>query len=111
LGSDPAIAAALIVAIAGHTGIAAELVTRPVVGVALALPEHTNALEVARAIDAEQVTAGFLDLRGRACVALPADRAHIEQTAHCVAKVVHLLLEIHTDFINERSDACPLPDM
>jgi hypothetical protein len=80
-------------------------------GVALALPEQTHALEVARAIDAEQVTAGFLDFRGRTCVALPADRAHVEQTAHCVAKVVHLLLELHTDFINEQSDACPLPEM
>jgi hypothetical protein len=29
--------------------------------VALALPEHANALEVARALDAEQVTAGYLD--------------------------------------------------
>jgi len=86
-------------------------VTRPLVGVALALPDYTNALEVARAIDAEQVTTGYLDHRGRACVALPADRAHVEQTAHCVAKVVHLLLELHTDFINAQSDACPLPDM
>jgi hypothetical protein len=44
-------------------------------------------------------------------VALLAEVAHVEQTAHCVAKVVHLLLELHTGFINEQSDACPLPDM
>jgi hypothetical protein len=25
--------------------------------------------------------------------------------------VVHLLLELHTGFINAQSDACPLPDM
>jgi hypothetical protein len=111
LGSDPAVAAALIVAIAEHVGIAAELVRRPLFGVALALPERADPLEIARAIDAEQVTAGFLDLQGRACVALPADPSHVEQTAHCVAKVIHLLLEIHTEFINEQSDACPLPDM
>ncbi len=106
-----AVAAALIVAIAEHAGVAAELVSRPLFGVALALPEHANALEVARALDTEQVTAGYLDHQGRACVALPADLAHVEQTAHCVAKVLHLLLELHTDFINEQSDACPLPNM
>jgi hypothetical protein len=101
----------LIYAIAEHAGIAAELVTRPMMGVALALPAHADALEVARALDAEQVTAGYLDLHGRACVALPAHPAHVEQLAHSVAKVVHLLLEIHTEFINEQSGACPLPDM
>jgi hypothetical protein len=101
----------LIYAIAEHAGIAAELVTRPMMGVALALPAHADALEVARALDAEQVTVGYLDLSGRACVALPAHPAHVEQLAHSVAKVVHLLLEIHTEFINEQSDACPLPDM
>jgi hypothetical protein len=111
LGSDPGIAAALIVAVAEHAGVAAELVARPLFGVALALPEHANTLEVARALDAEQVTAGYLDLEGRACIALPANAAHVEQTAHAVAKVLHLLLEIHTGFINEQSDACPLPDM
>jgi hypothetical protein len=111
LGSDAAIGRALIVAIAEHAGVAAELVTRPLMGVALALPEHANALEVARALDAEQVTAGYLDHQGRACVALPADAAHVEQTAHCVAKVLHLLPEIHSGFINEQSDACPLPAM
>jgi hypothetical protein len=79
--------------------------------VALALPERADPLEIARAIDAEQVTAGFLDLQGRACVALPADPWHVEQTAHSVAKVIHLLLEIHTEFIHEQSDACPLPDL
>ncbi len=111
LGSDAAIGRALIVAIAEHAGVAAELVARPLFGVALALPEHANALEVARALDAEQVTAGYLDHQGRACVALPAQVAHVEQTAHAVAKVLHLLLEIHTGFINAQSDVCPLPDM
>ncbi len=111
LGSDAAIGRALIVAIAEHAGVAAELVARPLFGVALALPEHANALEVARALDAEQVTAGYLDHQGRTCVALPADAAHVEQTAYCVAKVVHLLLELHTDFINAQSDVCPLPNM
>jgi hypothetical protein len=73
------------------------------------LPIHADAQEVASALDAEQITADYLDFQGRACVALPADPAHIEQTAHSVAKVIHLLLEIHTGFINTQSDACPLP--
>jgi hypothetical protein len=111
LGSDPTIAAALIGAIAAHAGIAAEVVMRPLLGVALVLPAHADAQEVARALDAEQVTAGYLDFQGRACVALPAHLAHVEQLAHSVAKVVHLLLEIHTGFINVQSDACPLPDL
>ena len=111
LGSDAAVCAALIGAIAAHAGIVAEVVTRPLLGVALVLPAHADAQEVARALDAEQVTAGYLDFQGRACVALPAHLEHVEQLAHSVAKVVHLLLEIHTGFINVQSDACPLPDL
>jgi hypothetical protein len=111
LGSDPAVAAALIGAIAAHAGIAAELVTRPMLGVALVLPAHADTREVARALDAEQATVGFLDFQGRACVALPTEMAHIAQTAHSVAKVAHLLWEIHSGFIDAQSDACPLPSL
>jgi hypothetical protein len=77
------------------------------VGVALQLPDWARPAEVACAIDAEQVTAGFLDFAGRCCVAVPADVAHLEQTAHGVAKVLHGLLEIHTPYINNFADACP----
>lgn len=82
------------------------MVLRPLVGVALHLPEWANAAEVARAIDAEQVTAGFLDFAGRCCVAVPAEIEHLPQTAHAVAKVLHGLLEIHTPYINRFADAC-----
>lgn len=93
-----------------HAGIVAEPVTRPLVGVALGLPPHADPLLTARALDAEQVTAGFVDFAQRACVALPADPAHLAQVAHSVAKVVHLLWEVHTPFIDQHSDTCPLPD-
>lgn len=102
---------ALIWAIQAHAGIGCEVVARPLPGVALQLPPDAEPLRTAQALDAEQVTCGFLDFQGRACVALPADVAHIEQTAHAVAKVVHLLWEVHTDFINTQSDACPLPPL
>jgi len=75
------------------------------------LPTDADAREVARALDAEQVTAGYLDFQEHACVALPAEMAHIEQTAYSVAKVIHLLLKVHTDFITVQSDACPLPSV
>ncbi len=76
------------------------------VGVALQLPDWANAGEVAHAIDAEQVTAGYLDFQGRCCVAVPADAEHLAQTAHAVAKVLHGLLEIHTLYINRYADVC-----
>ncbi|HEU4322928.1 MAG TPA: hypothetical protein VFS21_07230 [Roseiflexaceae bacterium] len=100
---------ALIAAVWAHAGVRATPVERPLVGVALELPEGADPLETARAIDAEQVTAGFVTLTGQAAVAAPADAAHVEQAAHAVAKVIHLLWEIHTDFIDQQSDACPLP--
>jgi hypothetical protein len=109
LGDDPLIAHALIAAIAEHAGIRASLVLRPWVGVALQVPPTITAVAVAHALDAEQVTLGYVDFQGRPCVALPERQADVEQTAHSVAKVVHLLFEIHTPFINDQSEACPLP--
>jgi hypothetical protein len=101
--------AALAEAVTAHAGIRAAPVRRPLFGVALELPEGADARLTARALDAERVTAGYLTLEGQAAVAAPADAAHVEQTAHAVAKVVHLLWEVHTDFIDQHSDACPLP--
>jgi hypothetical protein len=111
LGDDLAFAPSLIEKIREKAGVAAELVLRPLAGVALILPAYVDTREIARGLDAEHVTAGYLDHQGRACVALPADAAHIAQAAHGVAKVLHLLVEIHTDFINAQSDRCELPDM
>lgn len=109
LAQDDTLLAALARAVLAHAGIRAAPVCRPLCGVALELPAGADPLLTARAIDAEQVTAGFVCFDGRAAVAVPADAAHVEQTAHAVAKVVHLLWEVHTDFINQHSDACPLP--
>jgi len=109
LGDDPAVAEALCAAIAERAGVAGTVVMRPLVGVALNLPTQADAALVAHALDAEQVTAGFVDFAGRACVAVPADPSQIAQTAHSVAKVVHLLLELHTAYINAGADACPVP--
>jgi hypothetical protein len=109
LGDDPVLADALCAAIVACAGVAGTVVLRPLVGVALDLPTQADAALVAHALDAEQVTAGFVDFAGRTCVAVPADARHIAQTAHSVAKVVHLLLELHTAYINAGADACPLP--
>ncbi|HEY0739716.1 MAG TPA: hypothetical protein VGD69_32625 [Herpetosiphonaceae bacterium] len=96
LGAERAIADHLRVHILAHAGVESEVVERPLVGVALLLPAWANAAEVARAIDRELVTAGFLDFRGRCCVAIPAE-------------VVHGLLEIHTPYINRFADECLEP--
>ncbi|HEX6293034.1 MAG TPA: hypothetical protein VFZ66_27875 [Herpetosiphonaceae bacterium] len=111
MGEDRALAEQLRAHIVAHADVASEVVLRPLVGVALQLPEWANAAEVARAIDAEQVTAGFLDFGGRCCVAVPAAGEHLEQTAHAVAKVLHGLLEIHTPYINRYADACDEPEL
>ncbi len=106
LGDDPQRADELRAHIMAHASVASEVVLRPLVGVALHLPDWANAAEVARAIDAEQVTAGYLDFQGRCCVAVPSDAEHLPQTAHAVAKVLHGLLEIHTPYINRYADVC-----
>ncbi|HEX6288258.1 MAG TPA: hypothetical protein VFZ66_03665 [Herpetosiphonaceae bacterium] len=111
LGQDRALADQLRAHIITHADVASEVVLRPLVGLALHLPAWANAGEVARAIDAEQVTAGFLDFQGRCCVAVPAQVVHLEQTAHAVAKVLHGLLEIHTPYINRYADACAEPEL
>jgi hypothetical protein len=108
LGDDPAVAAALMVAVYAHAGVRGEIVMRPLIGVALNLPPHADAAYTARAIDAENVTAGFLDFEGRACVAAPADVAHVAQAAHAVAKMTHLLYELHTPFVDSQEAACPI---
>src|SRR6266508_4557808 len=102
LGDDPAVAAALMVAVYAHAGVRGEIVMRPLVGVALDLPPGADHAACAQAIDAEQVTAGFLDFQGRACVAAPADMAYVAQAAHTVAKVTHLLYELHTPFVDSQ---------
>jgi hypothetical protein len=109
IGQDRQLADHLRVHILAQAGVESVVVERPLVGVALLLPEWANAAEVARAIDAERVTAGFLDFQSRCCVAVPAGVAHLEQTAHAVAKVIHGLLEIHTPYINTFADECPDP--
>jgi hypothetical protein len=101
----------LSVHVRAHAGVESAVVERPLVGVALQLPDGASPAEVARAIDAEQVTAGFLDFAGRCCVAVPAQVEDLEQTAHAVAKVLHGLLEIHTPYINRFADACPEPPL
>jgi hypothetical protein len=53
--------------------------------------------------DAEQVMARYLDLDGRVCVALPANRAHIEQAAHSRDRVVHMLWQV-TDRLHQRAE-------
>src|SRR5512138_1913818 len=107
LGDDPAVAAALVAAVYAHAGVRGEIVMRPLLGVALDLPSHADAAYTARAIDAENVTAGFLDFQGRACVAAPEDMAYVAQAAHAVAKVTHLLYELHTPFVDSQEAACP----
>jgi hypothetical protein len=109
LAQDATLLAALADAVLAHAGIRAMPVRRPLIGVALELPEGADALLTARALDAERVTASYLTFEGQAAVAAPADAAYLEQTAHAVAKVVHLLWEVHTAFIDRHSDACPLP--
>jgi hypothetical protein len=111
LAQDDWLLLALADAVTAHAGIRAAPISRPLFGVALELPEGADALLTARALDAERVTAGFLTFEGQAAVAAPADAAQVEQTAHAVAKVVHLLWEVHTAFIDRHSDACPLPAM
>lgn len=109
IGQDRQLAERLRVHILAHAGVDSEVVERPFVGVALLLPEWAHAAEMARAIDLELVTAGFVDFQLRACVAVPAHWEDLEQTAHAVAKVVHGLLEIHTPYINRFADECPDP--
>jgi hypothetical protein len=109
IGDSPELAAALLGSIYSHAGVRGEIVMRPMVGVALDLPPYADPLETARAIDGEQVTAAFLDFQGRCCVAVPAEEEHVAQTAHAVAKVVHILHEIHTPFINVQEEACEAP--
>ena len=111
IGADRALADQLRAHIVAHADVESAVVLRPLVGVALQLPAWASALEVARAIDAEQVTAGFLDFGGRCCVAVPAAAEHLEQTAHAVAKVLHGLLEIHTPYIHTFADACEEPEV
>ncbi len=109
IGHDPHIADELRAHVLAHADVASEVVLRPMVGVVLQLPDWANAGKVAHAIDAEQVTAGYLDFQGRCCVAVPADPEHLPQTAHTVAKVLHGLLEIHTPYINQCADDCAEP--
>lgn len=106
LGDDPAVAAALMVAVYAHAGIPCEIVMRPLVGVALDLPAGADHVACAQAIDAELITAGYIDFQGRACVAAPSDMAHVAQAAHGVAKVTHILFELHTPFVDAQEAAC-----
>lgn len=99
----------LAVAVAAHAGVIGEPVTRPLIGLALTIPTWATPADVAAAIDAEGVTAGFVDFQGRACVAAPADVGVVTQAAHAVAKVMHGLLELHTPYINAQSEACAVP--
>jgi hypothetical protein len=105
-GSDDRVAHVLAQEILKTSAIGGEVIMRPMVGVRLLLPEYADAMAVAEAIDAEQTTTGFLDFTGQACVAIPANKSGILPVVVAVAKVIHGMLEIHTETINQWSLPC-----
>lgn len=101
-------------AIAERCDLGCEPVDRPRPGVAITgLPTYADISDLAQACDAERVVAAWVGYDGRLVLGVPQEDVYAPKVAHMLAKVIHLLLEIHTDYINAVCDAdvqCDLPN-